>query len=271
MEEIAKSLTSEQQQRELARQRLRIVVQSFRTVQQFRIALDLKLQRWLDRPAREMDAESVRELQRLYEQLGSMEQAYNERMAVYLEQLPISDWLLRQRGISTTLAGQLIAPICIYKTERPSQLWSFAGYSVVDGHAPRRVPGKKVNYNPELKRTCHNIAESFMRSGSAYTNYYYLAKEKFRKAHADWTDMHVHLAARGKMIKYFLLDFWLAWRKIEGLPVTEPYPVAYLGHANDGFLRADSVSLETPNTKEKKPRKRTVKRKKDQARSAARR
>lgn len=45
----------------------------------------------------------------------------------------------------------------------------------------------------------------------------------------DTSDGHRHKAARRYMAKLFLRDMWLAWRMLEGLPVTEPYEVAYLG------------------------------------------
>lgn len=45
-----------------------------------------------------------------------------------------------------------------------------------------------------------------------------------------WTDGHVDLAARRKMIKVFLANLWEEWRKAEGLPVRPPYVVEHLGH-----------------------------------------
>ncbi len=45
----------------------------------------------------------------------------------------------------------------------------------------------------------------------------------------ETSDMHRDRAAKRYMMKMFLADFWVAWRKIEGLPVTEPYAVAVLG------------------------------------------
>lgn len=45
-----------------------------------------------------------------------------------------------------------------------------------------------------------------------------------------WTDLHVHNAARRKMVKLFLSHLWEVWRKAEGLPTRDPYPIEYLGH-----------------------------------------
>lgn len=54
-----------------------------------------------------------------------------------------------------------------------------------------------------------------------------------QEVHLTWSetsDAHRHRAAARYMIKMFLADLWLAWRKLEGLPVTETYAVAKLGH-----------------------------------------
>ncbi len=42
---------------------------------------------------------------------------------------------------------------------------------------------------------------------------------------------HIDYRARRKMVKRFLLDFWLVWRRLEGLPTSEPYAIAILKHA----------------------------------------
>jgi len=44
---------------------------------------------------------------------------------------------------------------------------------------------------------------------------------------------HRHNMAVRYCIKMFLADLWLAWRRLEGLPVTAPYHEAVLGHAHD--------------------------------------
>jgi len=43
------------------------------------------------------------------------------------------------------------------------------------------------------------------------------------------SDAHRHAAANRYAVKMFLKDLWLAWRKIEGLPVRGPYCEEYLG------------------------------------------
>jgi len=47
---------------------------------------------------------------------------------------------------------------------------------------------------------------------------------------ADYSDAHKHRMAARYMIKEFLRDLWVCWRKDAGYTVTEPYEVAKLGH-----------------------------------------
>lgn len=52
-----------------------------------------------------------------------------------------------------------------------------------------------------------------------------------------WSPGRIKNAAIRYMVKQFLADFWVKWRTLEGLPVTEPYAVAVLGmrpHGTDG-------------------------------------
>lgn len=48
---------------------------------------------------------------------------------------------------------------------------------------------------------------------------------------APWgkSDLHRHNAAMRYMMKMFLIDLYLKWRALEGLPVSEPYAAAKLG------------------------------------------
>ena len=41
---------------------------------------------------------------------------------------------------------------------------------------------------------------------------------------------HIHKMAMRYMCSQFLQELWLAWRKIDGLSVTEPYVIGIMGH-----------------------------------------
>jgi len=45
-----------------------------------------------------------------------------------------------------------------------------------------------------------------------------------------YTKGHIHAMAKRRTVKLFLSHFWLEWRKLEGLPISEPF--AHRGLAN---------------------------------------
>ena len=129
---------------------------------------------------------------------------------------------------------------------------------------------KSVTYNPWLKsRLLGALATSFLRTKNCpwkeqYDNYKHrintdpnrlkVSSDQYKKAYrqiADggeyhfgptkemisnitllWPPLRVHRAAMRFMIKMFLIDFWVAWRKVEGLTVTPTYHEAILGHVH---------------------------------------
>jgi hypothetical protein len=143
------------------------------------------------------------------------------------------------------------------------------------GYAARRTRGEKAGYNPWLKaKLVKVLGECLIKANSPWRRHY--DEYKHRKANtrvdrcmacagggtvvyekkktmckncggtggpAPWgrSDAHRHAAAVRKMVKMFLLGLWKEWRKLEGLPVVEPYAEAYLGrthgdHAGAGML-----------------------------------
>lgn len=63
-------------------------------------------------------------------------------------------------------------------------------------------------------------------------------------------DKHRHQAAVRYMVKMFLQAFWLKWRELEGLPVTEPYAVAVL-HREHGDHGGTGVQSPTKSSKKR--------------------
>ena len=136
------------------------------------------------------------------------------------------------KGVSFTLAAKVVSLIDIQRASNVSSLWRYAGYAVVDGKRERMHKGEKSHYNRRLKTACFQVAESFLKSRSPYSNVYYEAKEYYLANRPDWTKNHCHLAAMGKCIKIWLEHVWLVWRQLEGLPVNEPYVIAHMGHVD---------------------------------------
>jgi len=181
-----------------------------------------------------------------------------------IKDLPIVEKFLKNiRGVGPVLAGGLMAFFDVNKADRPSGFWHYAGLHVVNGKAPKRKRGEKLDYNPKAKVLCWKLGRSFLMFKTPfYSEIYEKARQeetaklrnpienpencpyykeclKILKGKAERTGkpmkkppckLHIHLRAMRKMVKRFLCDFWVVWRRLEGLPTTEPYPVAKLKH-----------------------------------------
>lgn len=180
-----------------------------------------------------------------------------------------TDYLTNQRGVGPAMAGVLIAYFDPAKARHVSSFWKYAGLDVgSDGKGRSRreahlVERKYIDkngdektrmgitYEPFLKTKLMGVlGGSFLRAGSPWRQQYDNRKhrvendparekctvneyKKRRRAGENvdhlWTPGRIHTDATRYMIKQFLAEFWTTWRKLEGLPVTEPYHVAKLG------------------------------------------
>lgn len=150
-------------------------------------------------------------------------------------------------------------------------------YITKDGKEATR---KSVTYNPWLKsRLLGALAASFIKTtGCPWKEVYYnyknrimndrnrikldstLYKKAYRKIVTEgesmeiggvvvdditrlWPPLRIHRAALRYMIKMFLIDFWVAWRKCEGLEVSPTYHEAILGHKHHGVSAEERYGL----------------------------
>lgn len=97
----------------------------------------------------------------------------------------------------------------------------------------RGVAGYVLPFNKTLKATLYVAADNFIKQQTPYyVDIYYAEKKRQRELHpekvrvngrTDFSDAHIDNRGRRKMIKEFLKQLWLTWRKAEGLPITEAY------------------------------------------------
>lgn len=199
--------------------------------------------------------------------LKELEKQVREYLRDEVHDVPVvKTFLSNVKGIGPILAGGIIAWFDPAKANHASSFWKYAGLAVEDGHAIKRVKGKKTEYNPRVKVLCWKIADSFIKSRSPfYRPLYDKAKleEAVKLCHPEEkpencpqyaeckarlgkaaTRMnreskklpckkHVDYRARRKMVKRFLADLWGIWRQLEGLPTSDPYAVAILGHSKE--------------------------------------
>jgi len=160
------------------------------------------------------------------------------------------NFLNKVAGIGPILSSGVIAWISpIERFSNISKLWAYCGLSP----GQKRERGKKLGYNPRLKTFMWKIASSFEKLKPERSYYrrvydakkkYYMEREDLKKAIEDkekGAKLHVRLMAMRYTEKRFLSDLWLEWRKLQGLPVNEPYAHKILGHGDFERWEPDKV------------------------------
>jgi len=178
----------------------------------------------------ELSAPEMEDLVWLHEKLHSTEKDLAKRLDNWSRGFPIRrEWLDRVKGIGPVFASGLIAYLApIERFPNVSKLWKYAGLAP----GQRRKRGEKFDYNPKLKTLCWKIWNTFVKIDCFGRRLYLESKEYCRAKHPDWTKAHVHNWAGRRTVKIFLSCLWAEWRRLEGLPVTQPYAIQFLGHSD---------------------------------------
>jgi len=113
--------------------------------------------------------------------LVDLENYMDGRIANLITSHPAYPWFSRVKGVGEENIGKVVALIDIAKAPTISSLWRFAGWSVEDGVAPRRVKGQKLIFNSQLRTMCWRLATSLKRARGKFYKYYIEEKEKYIK------------------------------------------------------------------------------------------
>ena len=203
----------------------------------------------------QLDGRKDPETDALLERLVNVESYVDGRVATIVEAHPAYDWFSQVKGVGKENIAKVIGMVDISRAETISALWKFAGFSVEDGKAPKRVKGGgKLSYNSQLRSMCWRLGSSLLRAKGKFYDYYLAQKDSYvsKYEHQGYriisaaklpskegkryepegiiSEGHIHYQALRKMIKLFLACLWLVWREAEGLPVTKPYAISKLGH-----------------------------------------
>jgi hypothetical protein len=126
-----------------------------------------------------------------------------------------------------------LPPVCEVATN-PSMVHRYAG--VVPGS--RRERGKKVVHNPNVKKLMWKILMQMLKvAGKGNPPKYALLFEQVKKEYAQrcpvpekgsWK-LKVHLTAKNIVMRIFLTNLWIMYRRMNGLPVAPPYPALLEG------------------------------------------
>lgn len=160
---------------------------------------------------------------------------------------PLYGWVKRSKGVGEKQAARLLAvigdPYWNDLHDRPrtvSELWAYAGYSVVEGSAQRRRKGVKSNWNDKAKSRTWLIAGSCVKKlDGSYRKVYDAAREQYADAvhgtecvrcgpagkpalpGAPLSLGHQHARALRRISKEILRDLWLEARMIHTGEVPE--------------------------------------------------
>lgn len=190
---------------------------------------------------------------RTFIMLYKTEQDHSKSVSRFVQSTPLWEAFFKDvKGCGYMMAAVCMAYLDPYKARHVSSFWKYAGLDVVikeDGTAVGRnrscidmrrylasdgeVKEKRsLSYNPNLKTKLIGVlGTSFLRArDSQYGKIYYDYKHRLqnRQDLQEESAKHIHNMAIRYAVKMFLADLWVAWRTLEGLPVTEPYSVAYL-------------------------------------------
>lgn len=185
-----------------------------------------------------------------FQSFMAQEEAYMKNMGKVVQETDLwKGFFEGVRGVGPTMAGVIISEIDIEKATYPSSLHMYAGLDVAqDGKGRSRrkehqidreykdkegkdQTRKSITFNPFLKTKLTGVlGGSFLKAGGKYADIYYNYKNRIENMppHAGKTKAHRHNMAIRYATKRFLVDLHIAWRTMEGLPVSEPYSVAKL-------------------------------------------
>lgn len=234
---------------------LALVVRQFYAVQDMRKAMSNRIQAYHRLGYYAQHAGEV------FDKMTELESYIGNVASEMVKNEPIYNaWLKHVKGIGPILSAALISRIgSIERFEFISSLWAYAGLHVVDGKAPKRAKGQKANWDPELKMlAAFKVPSQFVKVPTSFGRKLYDQYKSFYDQVHDgrcpvWSHPdakvnkagtkatvnskgcsrkgHVHNMSTRKVGKIFLACLWMAWRELEGLPITEPYPVK-LGHSH---------------------------------------
>jgi hypothetical protein len=186
--------------------------------------------------------------------LEKQEATQFSRLGTVLKDFPIyNEFLVNVYGVGPAMAGVILSEINIHAAQYPSSLWMYAGLDVAgDGRGRSRrkehlvestyidadgVEQKKngISFNPFLKTKLVGVlGSSFIKQSATKCQYRkiyddYKHRLENSPAHADKSKGHRHNMAVRYAVKRFLADLYVAWRKLESLPVANEYSVDKLG------------------------------------------
>jgi hypothetical protein len=210
---------------------LRLTARALAGIQQQRIGTENRLRGYVEVGRQLPTAEAY-----LHE-LEELEEAALDSVTTLVSSVPIYDLYLRKiKGVGPGIGGVLVGETgSSHRFQTISAYWSYCGLGVVNGAAPKRRKGEVANWQKRLRMTlCGRLADSFVRladKGAMGRKLYDQYKAFYvQRDGEELTRAHIDRRARRKVVKVFLACLWVAWRQLDGLPVSDPYVADKLDH-----------------------------------------
>jgi len=250
--EKAKTMEIVEHLKELKNSDLRVLTETYYDIQKLRTSSENRLRTYMDAGLlRYVDMDEVVKYLRKAEKESARE------IEKEVSKHPLwTEWLKDVKGVGEVMAGGLIAWIDdIGKFRTISKLWKYSGLAP----GQRKERGQRVNYNPKMKSHLWRVGMQLLKAkNKKYAPIYYEWKDKYydrvdiREKHERGEarggmksyHLHIHQMALRKMIKRFLIDLWLSWRQIEGLPTSKPY--IFSEYAERKGIKHDESKFEMP-------------------------
>lgn len=194
-----------------------------------------------------LDEQTLKILKEQTEYTKKQENKAERRIKKFVQKMqhhPMIKTAINIRGVGELTIASLIVYVDIEKATNPSKLWAYCGL-----HKPSHERYEKNvsgGGNKTLRTTLYRMADAMIKTKGAYVDVYYQEKEKLanskkitstvkqkKRIECEWRNTnpsHRNSAAKRKMIKHFLRDFWLVWRTLEGLETPHPYVQEKMGH-----------------------------------------
>jgi hypothetical protein len=113
--------------------------------------------------------------QYISDQMEILEKEIQKAMKAFAESHPVGVWAMKNIGIGPVFAAGLLAHIDPAHCQSGTHVFKYAGLAP----GQKRVKGKKLDFNPDLKKLCWLIGESFMKvSGNPDALYGQIYKQR---------------------------------------------------------------------------------------------
>lgn len=166
-----------------------------------------------------IDAYTLAELVAFRDVFEQRKKEAEKKLKGMVRGIPFTKVITDAPGGGELVAAFLLSKVDIRKADTVSALWKYFGYDPTEKYNPGKGRMKSNLYA--------GLSITLIRKDGPYRQDY----DRFRSRDLG------HGQALLRVIKLWLSHLWDQWRRFEGLPVSEPYAHAQLGHA--GFVSAE--------------------------------